>query len=88
MTVQNVSDGLIPAEEGVVEVRYGSQTPRIASKSLDLPSKGPEMIQFCKDIGFPLLPWQELLAMETLKYKPDGRWGHPLVGIMLPTSAR
>jgi hypothetical protein len=84
MTVQNVSDGLIPAEEGVVEVRYGSQTPRIASKSLDLPSKGPEMIQFCKDIGFPLLPWQELLAMETLKYKPDGRWGHPLVGIMLP----
>jgi phage terminase large subunit-like protein len=84
MTVQNVSDGLIPVEEGVVEVRYGSQTPRIASKSLDLPSKGPEMIQFCKDIGFPLLPWQELLAMETLKYKPDGRWGHPLVGIMLP----
>ena len=84
MTVQNVSDGLIPVEEGVAEVRYGSQTPRIASKSLDLPSKGPEMIQFCKDIGFPLLPWQELLAMETLKYKPDGRWGHPLVGIMLP----
>jgi hypothetical protein len=84
MTAQTGSDGLIPVEEGVVEVRYGSQTPRIASKSLDLPSKGPEMIQFCKDIGFPLLPWQELLAMETLKYKPDGRWGHPLVGIMLP----
>ena len=84
MTVQTGSDGLIPVEEGVVEVRYGSQTPRIASKSLDLPSKGPEMIQFCKDIGFPLLPWQELLAIETLKYKPDGRWGHPLVGIMLP----
>jgi len=84
MTVQNGSDGLIRVEEGVAEVRYGSQTPRIASKSLDLPSKGPEMIQFCKDIGFPLLPWQELLAMETLKYKADGRWGHPLVGIMLP----
>jgi phage terminase large subunit-like protein len=84
MTAENGSDGLIRAEEGVAEVRYGSQTPRIASKSLDLPSKGPEMIQFCKDIGFPLLPWQELLAMETLKYKPDGRWGHPLVGIMLP----
>jgi phage terminase large subunit-like protein len=84
MTAENGSDGLIRVEEGVAEVRYGSQTPRIASKSLDLPSKGPEMIQFCKDIGFPLLPWQELLAMETLKYKPDGRWGHPLVGIMLP----
>jgi phage terminase large subunit-like protein len=84
MTAEKGSDGLIPVEEGVIEVRYGSQTPRIASKSLDLPSKGPEMIQFCKDIGFPLLPWQELLAMETLKYKPDGRWGHPLIGIMLP----
>jgi phage terminase large subunit-like protein len=84
MTAENGSNGLISVEEGVVEIRYGSQTPRIASKSLDLPSKGPEMIQFCKDIGFPLLPWQELLAMETLKYKPDGRWGHPLVGIMLP----
>jgi phage terminase large subunit-like protein len=84
MTAENGSEGLQTAWEEVVEVRYGSQTPRIASKSLDLPSKGPEMIQFCKDIGFPLLPWQELLAMETLKYKPDGRWGHPLVGIMLP----
>jgi phage terminase large subunit-like protein len=84
MTAQNGLEGLTEGREGVVEVRYGSQTPRIASKSLDLPSKGPEMIQFCKDIGFPLLPWQELLAIETLKYKPDGRWGHPLVGIMLP----
>jgi phage terminase large subunit-like protein len=84
MTAKNGSDGLVSVKEGVVEIRYGSQTPRIASKSLDLPSKGSEMIQFCKDIGFPLLPWQELLAMETLKYKPDGRWGHPLVGIMLP----
>jgi hypothetical protein len=29
------------------------------------------------------LPWQELLAIETLKYKPDGRWAHPIVGIMI-----
>jgi phage terminase large subunit-like protein len=42
------------------------------------------MIDFCKEIGFPLLPWQELLAMESLKYKADNRWAHPLVGIMLP----
>ena len=84
MTAENGSIGLTGAKEGVVEPRYGSQTPRIMSPSLDLPSRGQEMIDFCKEIGFPLLPWQELLAMETLKYKADGRWAHPLVGIMLP----
>jgi len=41
------------------------------------------MIDFCREIGFPLLPWQELLAIETLKYKPDGRWAHPIVGVMI-----
>ncbi|CAB4142196.1 Terminase large subunit, Lambdalikevirus-type [uncultured Caudovirales phage] len=84
MTAENGSIGLTQAQEGVVEPRYGSQTPRIMSPSLDLPSRGPEMIEFCKEIGFPLLPWQELLAIESLKYKPDSRWAHPLVGIMLP----
>jgi phage terminase large subunit-like protein len=42
------------------------------------------MIQFCIDIGFPLLPWQEQLARDCLRYKPDNRWLHPLIGIMLP----
>jgi len=84
MTAENGSIGLVPAQEGVVEPRYGSQTPRIMSPSLDLPSRGQEMIDFCKEIGFPLLPWQELLAIESLKYKADTRWAHPLVGIMLP----
>ena len=84
MTAKNGLNGLLSAEVGVIEPRKGSQVPRIQSKSLDLPSRGPEMIQFCSDIGFPLLPWQELLAIETLKYKEDGRWAHPLVGIMLP----
>ena len=78
MTAENGLERLLSVEEGVTEPRKGSQVPRIMSKSLDLPSRGPEMIQFCKDIGFPLLPWQELLAIETLKYKPDSRWAHPL----------
>ena len=84
MTAENGSIGLTRAKEGVVEPRYGSQTPRIMSPSLDLPSRGQEMIDFCKEIGYPLLPWQELLAIESLKYKADSRWAHPLVGIMLP----
>ena len=84
MTTQNGSIGLTTAEEGVIEPRKGSQVPRIRSKQLDLPTRGDEMIQFCKDIGFPMLPWQEDLARDCLRYKPDGRWAHPLIGIMLP----
>lgn len=61
----------------------GTREPRIRSIALDLPTRGHEMIEFCKEIGYPLLPWQELLAIETLKYKPDGRWAHPIVGVMI-----
>jgi phage terminase large subunit-like protein len=84
MTAEIVSIGLQTAKEGVVEPRYGSQVPRIRSKPLDLPTRGDEMVQFCIDIGFPLLPWQADLARDCLRYKPDGRWAHPLIGIMLP----
>ena len=69
--------------QGLESGRVGVTQPRIRSKSLDLPSRGQEMIEFCKEIGFPLLPWQELLAIETLKYKPDGRWAHPIIGVMI-----
>ena len=84
MTAQTGSDGLTSVEVGVTEPRKGSQVPRIRSKPLDLPTRGDEMIQFCIDIGMPLLPWQELLARDCLRYKPDNRWAHPLIGIMLP----
>ena len=68
---------------GLESGRVGVTEPRIRSKSLDLPTRGHEMIEFCKEIGFPLLPWQELLAIESLKYKPDGRWAHPIIGVMI-----
>ena len=41
------------------------------------------MIDFCRDIGFPLLPWQEWLAINALKVKPDGRWATPLNGVLI-----
>ena len=61
----------------------GVTEPRIHSKILDLPSRGQEMIDFCRDIEFPLLPWQEWVAKESLKVKPDGRWAHPLNGLLI-----
>jgi hypothetical protein len=41
------------------------------------------MIDFCKEIGTPLLPWQEFVAIHSLKVKEDGRWAHPLNGLLI-----
>ena len=69
-------DSLTDGIKGITE-------PRIRTKSLDLPSKGAQFIEFCKRIDYPLLHWQELLAHEVLKYKEDGRWAASEVGIVL-----
>jgi phage terminase large subunit-like protein len=75
-TLQIASDSPTSAWRGFLE-------PRIRSPKNDLPSKGQEMIDFCKEIGFPLLPWQENLAIEMHKVKPDGRWYHNEIGVIL-----
>jgi len=62
--------------EGVAE-------PRIRTKPVDLPSRGQEFIDFCARIDYELLPWQKVLAYETLKYKEDTRWHHSEVGIVI-----
>jgi len=61
----------------------GVPQPRIRTKSLDLPSHGQQFIDFCKRIDYPLLPWQELLGLEVLKYKEDSRWGHPEIAVIV-----
>lgn len=73
------SNGLQSAPETLVEPLYGSETPRISSKPLDLPSKGHELVTFAEEIGLPLLPWQKWLAIEAHKVKEDGRWAHPVI---------
>ena len=42
--------------------RQGVLTPRISTPLNDYPSKGKEMVDFCDEIGWPLLPWQQWLA--------------------------
>ena len=73
---QTGSNSLTSGIRGITE-------PRIRTKSLDLPSKGEQFIEFCKRIDYPLLPWQELLAYEVLKYKEDQRWAASEIGIVL-----
>ena len=60
----------------------GVPEPRIHTKLLDLPSHGEAMIKFCEEIGYQLLPWQQWLAHHSLKYKPDGRWAHPVITLL------
>ncbi len=61
----------------------GSPTPRIHSKLNDLPGKGQELIDFAREIGLPLMPWQEFVAIHAHKVKPDGRWQHPVVAVVV-----
>ena len=82
-TAQKVSDRLTSATERTTGLYLGSPTPRIHSKLLDLPSRGQELIDFAESISLPLLPWQRWVAMEAHRYKPDGRWAHPLVTVVV-----
>ena len=59
------------------------QIPRIHSPLNDLPSKGQEMIDFAKEVGMPLMPWQEFVAIHGHKIKEDGRWHSQLNNLLL-----
>jgi len=62
-----------------------SSAPRIHSPLNDLPSRGPELIDFAdRFITGGFMPWQKWLAIHSLKIKPDGRWAHPISVAMLP----
>jgi len=61
----------------------GVQTPRIHSKLNDLPSKGQEMIDFATELGINLMEWQKFVCIHGHKVRPDGRWAHSEVGLIL-----
>jgi len=61
----------------------GVQTPRIYSKLNDLPSKGQEMIDFATELGINLMEWQKFVCIHGHKVRPDGRWAHSEVGLIL-----
>ena len=77
------SNRLVSAFDSESIPEFGSVTPRVHSKLLDLPSRGQELIDFSAAICTPLLPWQEWLAINSLRYKPDGRHAHPVVAAVL-----
>jgi len=61
----------------------GVQTPRIYSKLNDLPSKGQEMIDFATELGINLMEWQKFVCIHGHKVRPDGRWAHSELGLIM-----
>jgi hypothetical protein len=61
----------------------GVQTPRIHSKLNDLPSKGQEMIDFATELGINLMEWQRFVCIHGHKVRPDGRWAHSELGLIM-----
>ena len=61
----------------------GVQTPRIHSKLNDLPSKGQEMIDFATELGINLMDWQKYVCINGHKVRPDGRWAHSELGLIM-----
>lgn len=54
----------------------GFLLPRIQTPELDLPSRGSEVVELAKQIGVPLMPWQEHVIHQACKVRPSGKWGH------------
>jgi phage terminase large subunit-like protein len=62
----------------------GTSEPRLHTKYRDdLPSRGQELIDLANKLGEPLMPWQEIVAIESMRTKDDGRWAFPQVGILV-----
>jgi len=46
-------------------------------------SRGQDLIDLAKQLEQPLLPWQEFVAINGHKVKPDGRWQYSQLGLLL-----
>jgi phage terminase large subunit-like protein len=62
----------------------GKSEPRLHTTYADhLPSRGQELIDLAIKLGEPLMPWQELVAIESMRVKDDERWAFPQVGVLV-----
>ena len=61
----------------------GFSLPRIQTPELDLPSRGDEVIELARQIGQPLMPWQEHVITQASKVRPNGKWGHKTTALCI-----
>jgi hypothetical protein len=80
---------LINLETGEISVDQaysglgGVQTPRIHSKLSDLPSKGQDIIDLAAELKINLMEWQKFVCIHGHKIRPDGRWAHSELGLIM-----
>jgi hypothetical protein len=80
---------LINLETGEISVDQaysglgGVQTPRIHSKLSDLPSKGQDIIDLAAELKINLMEWQKYVCIHGHKVRPDGRWAHSELGLIM-----
>lgn len=67
----------------MTEVLYGDQTPRILWSPPAPTSAGEEAIDLAAEFGLMLDPWQQLVLIEALKERDDGKWAAFEVGLMV-----
>ena len=68
----------------VSELMLGSNEPRIHTPfASDLPTRGNELIELANRLDQPLMPWQELVAVEAHRFRADGRWAFSQVGCLV-----
>lgn len=58
----------------------GKSEPRLHTPFAEgLESRGHELVALADMLGEPLMPWQYLVANESMRVKDDGRWNSPVV---------
>jgi len=61
----------------------GFLLPRIQTPELDLPSKGAEVVELARQIGQPLMPWQNHVITQASKIRANGKWGHKTAALCI-----
>jgi hypothetical protein len=68
----------------LLDVRHGSQTPRVSSYPSSSTSAGQDAIDLAASAGLNLYPWQQDVLRASLGELPGGTWATPEVGLVVP----
>lgn len=68
----------------LLDVRRGSQTPRVSTFPQAAYSSGPDVADLCAAAGLVLDPWQRYVLDHGLGETPDGKWSAREVAVWVP----
>lgn len=69
--------------DGDVDVLIGVQTPRLENVPKGHPGRGELAVQFVREVGMSLLPWQEDCLRDFFRVRRNGKWSsREFVGVV------